>query len=277
MNFKPVNDDHAVVETAFSLHLSNGIPIPNLESLANAYNGKLALDTDLAQKVGALKDDLPFFRVHEVEHVGILLGRVRPNGDPSWRLSVAVDRVNEIKITCRSYTRWAKVWEKMERHLVDAIGLMMLGNSAESRKMPEVIGIGLTVLDQFISDQPSGLAERAYQNVLAKSIYLADCLTSGIEYFQSDIRLKPSDVASIERLNVSAGVGMEFGKSVRLLDIRHELEVHNLNYDLSNLNEVFDAMRPSVDKLHQKNKSMLGQLLTTEAQACIGLNAERDV
>jgi uncharacterized protein (TIGR04255 family) len=275
MNFKPVNDDHAVVETVFSLHLSNGIPIPNLESLANAYNGKLELDFELAQKASALKDDLPFFRVHEDEHVGILLGRVRPNGDPSWRLSVAVDRVNEIKVTCRSYTRWNKVWEKIERHLVDSIGLLMLGNSDEGRKMPDVVGIGLTVLDQFISDQPSEPSMRPYEKVLAKSIYLADCLTLGADYFQSDIKLRPSGEASVERLNVSAGDGMAFGKSVRLLDIRHELEIRDLNYDFSNVAKVFDMIRPMANELHQKNKSMLSALLTTKAQACIGLNAER--
>jgi uncharacterized protein (TIGR04255 family) len=277
MNFKPVNDDHSIVETVFKIELENGIPIPNLRSLADAYNDRMTLTSEHQSRANSLRDDLPFFRIHEDQHVGVLLGRVRPDGDSSWRLSVAADEVNQIKITCKSYTRWAKVWDKFEKHLVDAIALLMLGNEQsgpDERKMPDVTGVGLSVLDRFIVDRSSATEFAPHKYLLKQSKYLPDCLIENPEYFSSDIRMKPFGAAHVERLNVSSVANYRLGDDSSLLDIRHELEIHDLKLDLSNVAFFMDTIRPRVNELHKQNKTILAEILTDKAQNSVLLNVE---
>lgn len=140
MGFRPLNEDHAIQSVKFSVLLTGGIAHGSILTIEQNHN--------------RWRDNLPARTIADVEiesngrtgkAPGVIFAFVRPDGSPSWSLSVAANRID---IECNLYSRWERVWHSAKEYFVKILEIL-----STCQAELEIAGIELTVKDVFVVDR----------------------------------------------------------------------------------------------------------------------------
>jgi len=146
--FAPINDDHAVESVSFSVIFDE--PFGHTVFTAAQASHGLWRDELPAAQVGGLNSN--------DGSLALAYSYLRPDGTPAWQLKFegAV-----IEVSCRRYTRWAKVWQ-IARRLLDQAGGVVAG--AADMASASAARVRLQVVDKFTTAEAgydaSGLFQR---------------------------------------------------------------------------------------------------------------------
>lgn len=266
MSFKPANEDHAVVDCKFALGFERPFSPAEIEALIQARRDwvyelpAIALD-DFDPSDGIVK-----IRMGAVGK-SISFANMRPDGSSVWLMRCAA---NEIVITCSNYTRWAPTW-RIAYSLFDRVlramnSIETAGQQSSSRRLQAV---ALHVTDAFVSTEANPLLELALAkgNRIPEAVYgmgpIWHCHTGWFENGTAS--------SCLNRLNVQVGHVTDLGLQ---LTVVHE---QNLNLEETKLIDFSDAglffagLEATMSHLHQRNKVVLGELLTKSLRDDINL------
>ncbi len=196
----------------------------------------------------------------EVETSGLSLQRFKPDGTPVWELTVVRD---SIVATCRAYSSWTDEKEMAIKFIKVVLHLLEHSDNL-------INGVILQITDRFI-ETASG--NYNIENVFNKgSPYLTrNSLTQGPFWhvFQGWFD-GPSDVIQgqcLNVLNISTNVTREYVSNIE----------HSVQYRMNELKETVSysqntgSLSSIFDELHEKNKTVIKELLCNEQLEAIGL------
>jgi hypothetical protein len=143
--FTPANSDHAITGVTFILEFNRSAEVGAVSKLSQA---KVQAELPWIEALPAVTS-IPAMSVG-VGPAGQVLSQyqctqfayVRPNGQPIWLMRIGVD---EIRVECSQYTRWAKIWGAAETYLGQAFSQLRSEDTGLC-----VNRITLQVTDKFV-------------------------------------------------------------------------------------------------------------------------------
>ncbi len=143
MAFDPVSGGHAIAEVVFGLSFSRPFAPPEIERVAKSHSVWQRDLPRLSRTAG-----FPFMIGNNPQFAegiqfggipgGVSFERIKPDGTLDWR--ILVDQ-NNIFVNCLSYTRWADVWPRASKYIVDVIGVAGAGDALVSSATLQYIDI----------------------------------------------------------------------------------------------------------------------------------------
>ncbi|GGN51464.1 hypothetical protein GCM10011349_24040 [Novosphingobium indicum] len=197
---------------------------------------------------------------------GIEFSYLRPNGTPAWQLRFDG---NTATIECTRYTRWERVWQMGQRHLLTLITAITESGLADEAG---IAAISLQYLDQFVGEP----AENDFGALFTKSAYLPSAIFDfgDIWHTHSGWFDKMSALGPIlNNLNVDTNFAADKSERpvvagiMHLQQLRYEQKL-SLNDFIGSQAGVFDDV---MKLLHDNNKSLIASLLVPEMASRIGI------
>lgn len=265
MSFKPINDDHAVQSVAFSIIFEKSLGQGVIQDVQSQHHLWLP-DLPAAQTPQIFGIEFGPAGAVPMKGHGIEFSYLRPNGTPAWQLRFDG---NMATIECTRYTRWERVWEMGQRHLLTLLKAITESGLAEDAS---VAAISLNYLDQFVGKP----AENDFAALFVNSAHLPSAIFDfgDIWHTHSGWFDKMSDLGPIlNNLNVDTNFAADKeGRPVvagimHLQQLRYAQKLSLKEFAGSHAH-VFDGV---MKVLHDKNKSLIASLLVPEMGNRIGI------
>lgn len=264
MTFVPISESHALDSIEFKICMVRPFlphEIDRLHQKSDRWREKLPAfrATSAPVQIGAQTRDFS----------GMVYSFLRPNGVPTWAFQV-VGR--EVTVTCNLYTRWDPVWKQAEKYLQAALEASF--DADDSTRLNAIELVSMNVTDRFTCDTDKYDAAALFE----KSNYTPDFLfDSGPSWHIGSGWFEPHE-------------GTRYLHNLKLESIEHneskicEVEIdHYIRGVLDDLNrsEPFDEadykrIENIFSSFHNKNKNILRDILTIDAQSGIGLRDNGD-
>jgi uncharacterized protein (TIGR04255 family) len=271
MPFKPITEDHAILNASFAIGLSQPLPWDAISALIKgpddwrrdlpALELPQMLDVQANPQTGALQ--------HRVQR-GVEFSHKRPDGSASWQLNVMG---TEIRVGTTLYTRWQPTWEKAGDILLAAAGLLAV--SMDQIRRPTVQAVALQVTDLFVAEEHDPDYSRLFRpnDEIPNSIFAKGRLWhSHTGWFVG----RPAGNI-LNQLNVDVKVGAteevpgipDDQVKVAIQHSQFYRPTQALPFDASVEAALHDLTKVEMPVMHEANKSILRSLLTEEMQARI--------
>lgn len=261
MRFRPLNEDHAIESVKFSVVLSAGI-LPQA-IMAVEQNHALWRESLPARSIADVALDS---NGRTGSAPGVVFGFLRPDGTPSWSMTVAL---NKIDIECFLYSRWERVWGEARGFFVKVIEIL-----SKSQGKLEISAIELTVKDVFVATEANYPLDQLFKasDRLPEFIFGAgQAWHANSGWFEVD----KGSRRTLHNLNCDATPHQE----AALINISH--------YQQSGLvppvqvsaaaQEISRMLEASMSGLHAANKKVMIDLLQDEMASRIGLGTVANV
>jgi uncharacterized protein (TIGR04255 family) len=262
VSFDPAADEHAIIEVVFGLTLSRPFAPNEIERLVKNH-GRWRSELPRLSRTGGV----PFFPAefpgsqgfHIAAQGGVSFERIKPDGTMDWRIFV---ENNNIFVNCLSYTRWAEIWPKARRYLVDVLQVAEAPDSLIS-------GNSLQYIDGFkwVGDVADYDVHRILKpsDHVPKSVFSKGLLWHLHQgWFEGD-----SNGRILERAQIDA-VMNEFGEPLLKIDI---LMHHQLASFYTSSQAIDNGwISTTFENMHSKNKRLLHSFLSDEMAERIKLN-----
>lgn len=266
MTFDPAGGRHAVIEAVFGIRLDTP-PSKDEVNQIFALHEELKGDLPKASRpegiflfVGGQPPGDPPFAAH------LSFESFKKDGSHEWRLRV---EDNAILVNCLTYTRWKEISEKSLIYIRKI-------SSVLAQRDRSISNIFLQYLDRF--NWSKTLDEYDLNLLLAKNCkYVGDFAFEVGPTWHShqgwfEYSDQPANGRTLNRTNVTAKV--ENGLANVLIDHYLQFEsAENLNF--GETVKEGGAIEVIFEALHQRNKSVLADLLTKETAAKIELSGSK--
>lgn len=261
MGFRPLNEDHAIASVKFSVVFSAGILPQSI--LAVEQNHDLWRDSLPARSVADVNIDS---NGRNANAPGVFFAFLRPDGSPSWSMTVAVNRID---IECSLYSRWERVWIAAREYFVKVIEIL---SSAQPNL--EIGAVELTVKDVFVA---SG-TEYPLEQLLNRSSKLPEFIFAAGQAWHANsgwFEIEEGKQRTLHNLNCDAAPQQE----VALINISHYQQLStqsriNISAKQADIQKSLDE---TMNTLHQSNKKLIIDLLKVEMGSRIGLGKASNV
>ncbi|MBX5181677.1 TIGR04255 family protein [Rhizobium sp. NZLR5] len=253
-HFRPLNEDHAVAGVKFAVVL-NQVLHPQAVSAAENAHGiwqeglPAASASDVGVDVGGRQLKAP----------GVLFAFLRPDGTANWSMQIGG---NKIEVECNLYSRWDRVWMTAGGYLSAALAVVSQAQENLSLMMTE-----LTVRDVFVAqNRPYQLSQLIKVGEYLPRRVLSDgplwhCNTGWFDDAQAGTNSHLHNLnCDAAPANSEVAITMMHFQQKR---IQEPLSVR----ELSSKNFLGSEMKV----LHDKNKTLLREVLTQEMLDRIGL------
>jgi hypothetical protein len=271
MTFKPANDDHAVVDCQFALGFDRPLTVAEMSRIHDArpqwtdrLPAQAIVDLEPGEIVGRLPPGTP--------RKALTYSIMRPDGSFVWSLRCTP---TDLVVLCSQYTRWGPTWRTAFDLLSRVIG-SIIGheNAADSVKPPRRFrSAALYVEDRFSSFDGGGRTN----SVLKSNEWIGDRLGASSELWHCNAGWFQNHESTpcLNQLNVA--VTREDEAKAHHLQISHSQELHLLADGAAALTideQALCAVDRWMNVLHQSNKSLLTDLLTSEMAGTIKLGGD---
>jgi len=269
VHFIPKSDAHAIVEVVFGLQLARPLHQKEIEALVKAHGRwrselpKVGRQATVSVMLG--DGPPPPELLLQPPAAGVTFDRIQPDGTLGWRLRAGE---NNFFVNCLDYDSWDSVWAKALRLLTDACDVSLGSDNA-------ICGIVLQYIDEFIwqgdaSDYDPLLLLRSDSPYIPRAFKNRGQnwhLNQG--WFRTDNL--PVSGRILERMNVE-GLTLAGIPTVRMdnyLRLEPETAVSGSAFFEQGAKLCCDWF----SHLHDQNKSMLRNYITTAMAQRISLNA----
>lgn len=186
---------------------------------------------------------------------GIVLQRIGPDGEAQWVLRIME---NVIAVHCLDYTRWADVWKKTRKYLVEVFALLDISQNPVS-------GIGIKYVDKFIHELGDGDYD-ASQLIKKESALITPVIFDKGPLWHSHCGwYESSGPESKARFLNQCNVSTIYEKTDHVTTVEHNALMRYLSPVLNPLRAgKNDAtlLDEVMEELHEANKRLLRGLLT---------------
>jgi uncharacterized protein (TIGR04255 family) len=265
MDFKPINGEHSVQAVAFSVAFDGSVhpsAVQHLQSRKDLLEDLPAVQQPQTLEM-AMADATPVSRRVD----GVQLSHLRPDGTAAWALRLLG---RELSVQCTRYTRWKPVWNAAQRYLMAGL------EAAGARMGRKVAVIGHNVIDVFVAQtDPYNVSTLLKpSDLVAPKIFCAGSTWHNhLGWFEP---IDEPDKAWLIQVHIDA-VRHQEGPLSDQNQLRVQI-IHNQELRFTSpvaIDQAAGELDARMNKLHLKNKSILGALLTVEMAGQIGLGEQK--
>ncbi|MBY5354575.1 TIGR04255 family protein [Rhizobium leguminosarum] len=251
-HFRPLNEDHAVAGVKFAVVLNQVLQPQAISAAENSHeiwreSLPAASISDVAIDAGGRQLKAP----------GVLFAFLRPDGTANWSMQLGG---NKIEVECNLYSRWDRVWMSALGYLASALSV-----TSQAQNNLAVLSVELTVRDVFVA------LKRPYE--------LSHLIKIG-EYFPRSVL----SAGPLWHCNTgwfddahSGGNGHLHNLNCDAAPANNDVIINITHFQQKRLPEpvLVQGLQSTLDitmkTLHEKNKTLLREILTQEMLTRIGL------
>jgi len=273
MPFRPINSDHSVSAASFQLQFATMIPanvVAAVKANADLWQKHLpAVSLGQVMQFQVAPDGIGASAVRPGE--GIEFSFMRPDGTPAWVMRV---QGNAVAVECSRYTRWHSVFAQASGYLRDFLRV-----AADVDPSLGVTNIVLVVVDDFLWFGESDRKDYDLRKLLAPGPRLAEIafsvgavFHSNIGWFEADEQFG-GDVLQILNVASSHSDPLCVANNAQAHINIQQVQDYRRPWTIGQLSSEFDTTFTGLfEKMHIRNKSVLQEILVTDAAKEIGLS-----
>lgn len=256
-DFSPLNDDHAVEHVTF--HVVFDEPV-GLEYIAIAQ-----------QRHSLWREELPAVQVAlnagEIFPHAVAFSYMRPDGSSAWQLKF---EQTGVQVTCRRYTRWAKVWGTAQSLLTRGLAAIATIQADDPLRLGR---IRLLVGDRFSA--PEDGFDASHLLVKPSKLLPPHIYDVGPMWHSNSGWFEPHSIGTVlQNLNVASARSADEPAPTIHVTIEHLQELRlTAALDCSDLQIPFGMLDTVMEGFHVKNKECILSLLAPKVARRIGLPA----
>ncbi len=261
MRFRPLNEDHAIESVKFSVVFSSGILAQSILAVEQSHD--------------LWRESLPARSVADVSiessgrtgnAPGVFFAFVRPDGSPSWSMTVAV---NKIDVECFLYSRWERVWTEARGYFVKVIEIL-----SKTQPSLEIGAVELTVKDVFVATEKNYPLDQ----LLKPCARLPEFIFHAGQAWHANsgwFEVREGAHRTLHNLNCDATPTQD----ATLINMSHYQQGGmkspiNISANATNISKILEE---SMSTLHKANKRLMIELLRDEMASRIGLGTSTNV
>jgi uncharacterized protein (TIGR04255 family) len=267
MDFKPINGEHSVQAATFTVAFDGSIHASAVQYLQSQK--ELLQDLPAVQQPQVLEMTMAGSNPVPRRVGGIQMSHLRPDGTAAWQLRLIG---NELSVECTRYTRWHHVWNAARQYLIAGL------EAAKVRAPRNVAIIGHHVVDVFVARTDSydiSTLLKSSDLVAPKIFRAGPTWHNHLGWFEP---IDEPEKAWLIQVNIDAVRNQE-GPLSSQKQLRVQI-VHNQELRFTSpiaIEQAEGELDVQMNKLHSKNKSILGALLTVKMAKQIGLESKNDL
>lgn len=267
MSFRPINDDHAVLSVAFSVHFDRPLNQRTIGYLAGQHHRWQAdLPAMQMPQMFGIEVGAGGSPPRQIVGHGVEFSYLRPDGTPAWQLRCDG---GSITVECTRYTRWDRVWQTAKTHLLAAVEVIVESNEQPDLK---VLAAAIQYTDRFIGEP----RENNFNEIFSENRFLSkasfefgDIWHTHLGWFEKDSDGDPV----LNNLNIDAKNDAAQEGSPIVVDILHLQQVrYNERLTILDFSSAAEArLETLMTTLHEQNKLVVREILEPQMKRRIGI------
>jgi uncharacterized protein (TIGR04255 family) len=278
LSYSPINSAHAIVEVVMFVQFVPDFGESTIRKLVGVEHD---LKDELPKVNPIQKFAFSMFPEHgsqivQQQPIGIEMQSIGRDGSLEWMLRTTE---NTIAVHCLDYSRWDKVWQQAKGYL-DKTFRHLEGSESF------IASVGLKYIDRFLYDEEPEQASlstlfRPDTNLVFKRAFLSGPLWHCHSGWFEDLNVR-GGMKYLNQLNIDATLTNIYGNRRLVITVDHNA-VAQVPQDKSSLSIVMKKngsegllLDEIMGELHQRNKTMMSELLSKQMAKRINLRAKSE-